>query len=243
MPMHDWTRVEPGIYHDFHGEWLYALKHALNGGLLPDDYYAMVDQKVTGALGIGPDILTLDPAARKRSGNRPPARRPVATSALTAAVKSPRRVGRRRVLVRHVSGHEIVSLVELVSPGNKDNADDFGQFLEKLAAALEQGLHLTVIDPFPPGPRDPGGVHAALLKRLRARARLRLPGGRPLAASAFDVGPDRLRAYVEPFAVGAAVPSIPLFLDDGAHVPLPLEETYTRAFAEFPRLWRERLTA
>jgi hypothetical protein len=24
MPMHDWTRVDAGIYHDFHHEWIFS---------------------------------------------------------------------------------------------------------------------------------------------------------------------------------------------------------------------------
>ena len=56
MPMHDWTRVEAGIYHDFHHEWISEIKRALNRGLLPEDYYALAEQQ---AAGFGPDVLTL----------------------------------------------------------------------------------------------------------------------------------------------------------------------------------------
>ncbi|MGH7193944.1 MAG: hypothetical protein ACREJM_10485 [Candidatus Saccharimonadales bacterium] len=35
MPIHDWTRVEAGIFHHFHVEWMGALARALNQGLLP----------------------------------------------------------------------------------------------------------------------------------------------------------------------------------------------------------------
>ena len=38
MPMHDWTRVEAGIYHHFHHEWISAIGRSLNRGLLPEDY-------------------------------------------------------------------------------------------------------------------------------------------------------------------------------------------------------------
>src|SRR5690606_1979521 len=40
MPMHDWTRVAAGIYHDFHHEWISAIKQALNA-VLPGTYYAL----------------------------------------------------------------------------------------------------------------------------------------------------------------------------------------------------------
>ncbi|MBM4074380.1 MAG: hypothetical protein FJ267_01895, partial [Planctomycetes bacterium] len=55
MPMHDWTRVAAGIYHDFHHEWISAIKHALNSSL-PESYYALAEQQ---AAGFGPDVLTL----------------------------------------------------------------------------------------------------------------------------------------------------------------------------------------
>ena len=41
MPVHDWTKVNAGTFYDFHTGWITHLKEALNGGLLPDGYYAM----------------------------------------------------------------------------------------------------------------------------------------------------------------------------------------------------------
>ncbi len=32
MPLHDWTRVSAGIYHDFHQDWTIEIRRALNGG-------------------------------------------------------------------------------------------------------------------------------------------------------------------------------------------------------------------
>ena len=56
MPIHDWNRVKPSIFHDFHAEWLVQIKHALNGGVLPRDYYALAEQ-IAGDRT--PDVLTL----------------------------------------------------------------------------------------------------------------------------------------------------------------------------------------
>ena len=56
MPIHDWTRVEAGIFHDFHHGWIEEIKRALNAGLLPDDYYALAEQH---ASRFEPDVLTL----------------------------------------------------------------------------------------------------------------------------------------------------------------------------------------
>src|SRR5436189_5873424 len=65
MPMHDWTRVEAGIFHAFHHEWISEISRALNRGLLPAAYYALPEQL---AGGLGPDVLTL----RRPGSNGPP---------------------------------------------------------------------------------------------------------------------------------------------------------------------------
>jgi hypothetical protein len=54
MPIHDWTRVDAGIFHDFHHEWISMVRRALNNGLLPPEYYALAEQQ---AAGFGPDPL------------------------------------------------------------------------------------------------------------------------------------------------------------------------------------------
>src|SRR5437764_13416103 len=56
MPVHDWTRVSAGTFHDFHVAWIAELRRTLNGGLLPRGYYALAEQ-VAGE--IIPDVLTL----------------------------------------------------------------------------------------------------------------------------------------------------------------------------------------
>ena len=56
MPVHDWTLVEAGIFHDFHHVWIAAIHHYLNGGAMPSDYYALAEQVVGPA---SPDMPTL----------------------------------------------------------------------------------------------------------------------------------------------------------------------------------------
>jgi hypothetical protein len=48
MPVHDWTLVEDGIFHDFHVGWIAQLRTALNNGLLPPGYYALEEGPRTG---------------------------------------------------------------------------------------------------------------------------------------------------------------------------------------------------
>ena len=56
MPVHDWKRVDAGIFHDFHVTWTVALRNALNEGLLPQGYYALAEQHAGQTIG---DLLTL----------------------------------------------------------------------------------------------------------------------------------------------------------------------------------------
>ena len=44
VPMHDWTRVSDGTFHDFHYSWVLEIKRALKRGLLPEGYYVMAEQ-------------------------------------------------------------------------------------------------------------------------------------------------------------------------------------------------------
>jgi hypothetical protein len=44
MPIHEWSRVFDGAFHDFHHVWIGELRNALNGGIVPPDYYAMAEQ-------------------------------------------------------------------------------------------------------------------------------------------------------------------------------------------------------
>ena len=60
MPMHDWTRVEAGIFHAFHHDWITEIARALNGGLLSPEYYALAEQP---AAGFGPDVFTFQAPA------------------------------------------------------------------------------------------------------------------------------------------------------------------------------------
>ncbi len=44
MPIHDWTRVDAGVFHAFHHDWITSLSAALNAGVPPPDYYAAAEQ-------------------------------------------------------------------------------------------------------------------------------------------------------------------------------------------------------
>jgi len=59
-----------------------------------------------------------------------------------------------------------------------------------------------------------------------------LPADKRLTLASYDAGPPQF-AYVEPIAVGDALPELPLFLKPGIYVPTPLEETYQITWGVF----------
>lgn len=236
MPMHDWKRVDAGIYHAFHHEWISEIGRTLNRGLLPADYYALPEQQ---AAGFGPDVLTLqDLHLAGPSG--------VVTDTLTRTrprtthhVETPAEFHRRRkssIVVRHVSGDRIVAIVEIVSPGNKSGTHALQAFVQKACELLEHRIHLLIIDPFPPGPRDPNGIHAAIWS-LIDDVPFVPPTERPIMLVSYACGLTT-HAYMETIAVGERLPDMPLFLESDGHVMVPLEATYLAAWDAFPARWR-----
>ena len=205
MPIHDWTRVKAGIFHDFHHEWISEIKRSLNRGLLPPGYYAMAEQ-IAG--GMGPDVLTLEmptprpsPKPIKIEGGvalatRPPKVRFHATEAEIHSRKA------KAVVVRHASNHQVIAMIELVSPGNKGSQNALASFVRKAREAIQSGIHLLIVDLFPPGPRSrgdprghPGGGPMAIRPTprvppdLRGLHRLPLPGSLPGARGPGQFAP------------------------------------------------------
>src|SRR5262245_20978816 len=109
MPMHDWTRVEAGIFHAFHHRWISAISDTLNTGLLPEHYYALPEQQPAG---FGPDVLTPQDQ-RPTDGEAPTGGAATALAARPQArflAQTDAEFYRRKkssISVRHVSGDRI----------------------------------------------------------------------------------------------------------------------------------------
>ena len=157
MPMHDWKRVPATIYHHFHQQWTISICNALNAGLLPPGYSALVEQYSSG---LYPDVLAVQRRNSKPSNPR----------AETTTLEAPRtrmtvhpREGRfheraNQVVIRHHLG-DVVCAIEVVSPGNKAGKIAIREFVTKAVDFLRRGINLLVVDPFPPGAQDPQTLH------------------------------------------------------------------------------------
>jgi len=244
MPVHEWTRVDAGIFHAMHQGWITALSDALNAGLLPDNYYALPEQF---AGGVGPDVLTLqapseedDGPVGRKAGNGSRTGLLIEKPMLAVTAETDLEFYRRKqdsVVVRHVSGDRVVAMIEIVSPGNKANRKKLNAFVEKVGSLLDRGVHFLIVDVLPPGRRDPNGVHGAIWDEVAAGDYC-LPADKPFTLAAYEAD-VAVRAYVQHLAVGDRLVDMPLFLEPGAHIPIPLEATYTKVFAAMPKRWRQ----
>jgi hypothetical protein len=251
MGVHNWTRIEAGLFHDFHVAWIAELRSALNEGLLPGGYYALAEQQAGERT---PDVLTLHSApllpdaAESGNGNFP-------STGGTAVAEIPPRVRlrrtvhpsaarlRRSIAIRHVSGHRLVALIEIVSPANKDRPSSMDDFCNKTVEALDAGVSVLIIDLFPPGRHDPNGIHGGILEGLSAQpvSPQECPSTQEPITLVTYVGPPPVNVYLEQASVGGPLPDMPLFLDSEHYVNVPLEPSYESAYRGFPAYWRDVL--
>lgn len=245
MPVHDWSLVEPAIYHAFHTAWLGVFQTCLNEGLLPEGYYALAEQHAGRSIA---DVLTLHASSSSPS----PLPLPPATGG-TAVAESPPRVRRKETIeatalsrrrslaVRHVSGHRLVGLIEVASPSNKDRRSHVEEFAAKAVAALDAGVHFLLIDLILPGPHDPHGLHEIIFQRLgEFDEAYELPEREPLTLASYVAG-EQVDIYLEHVAIGALLPEMPLFLRPDRYINLPLQPWYDSAYNGMPVYWRQVL--
>lgn len=238
MPVHDWTRVKAGTFHDFHNAWIIHLKELLNSGLLPNDYYAQSEQRTAEVIA---DVLTLRKPASHFTPPEPDGAvavaeaPPVVSQTIPASEAQTVAIKQRRLVVRHVTRHEAVAMIEIVSPGNKDRIAAIESFVQKAVDVIQAGIHLQVIDLFPPGRHDPHGLHDLIWAHF-GEAYV-APADKPLTAAAYRSGPIPT-AYLEPLAVGDPLPTMPLFLTPERYINVPLEPAYDAAWRGTPRFWQ-----
>jgi hypothetical protein len=239
MPLHDWTRVDAGLYHDFHQSWTVALSHALNRGVLPSDYFALIEQ-ASSAVADVVNVGVLPAVDSRLDVDRTPPVTPVpARPKMRRQTEAEVYAGRaNRIAVRERDGR-LVALVEVVSPGNTASPAAFRALITKWTSLLYRGVHLLVIDPFPTVPHNPLGIHGAIWDSViedveefvspapkRARTMVSYQCGEfPVAVPRF-------------VTVGEALPDITLYLRRYVTIQAPLEASYRTAWEQFPRVLR-----
>ena len=247
MPIHDWTRAEPGSFHHMHNGWISRLGDALNAGLLPEPYYAGAEQVADGRV---PDVLALERTddPEDEGGNGEPA-----AGSGVLLTKAPPRVAvvqespvdlallrkKNRIVVRHADGNRVVAFLEIVSPGNKSGRREMDRLVAKTLRAFRRRVHVLLIDLLPPGVGDPGGLHDRVWRDYAGEG-FDAPTDRPLTLAAYRCN-GGVTAYVEPAAIGLPLAEMPLFVEPGRYVNVPLEPTYAATVAAMPRPWRRAI--
>ena len=238
MALHDWSRIPAGLFHDFHQTWSIYIKNALNGGVLPKGFAAFVEQKS------GPkssDVLTLESGRRSSSPDKD-----LGGSVATLAKPATTYIRRtendfysrkaNRIVIRHQLGRT-VAVIEIVSPGNKDSRLAFTEFVEKTVGFLSKGVHVLVVDLFPPTKRDPFGIHKAIWDEVEEEDFV-LPDKKNRVLASYVAGEEKF-AYVEVIGVGDKLPDMSVFLTEDYHVVVPLEATYAATWEVCPEVLRQ----
>jgi hypothetical protein len=239
MPVHDWTRVYAGLFHDFHQTWTIYIKNALNAGILPDGLQALVERRAGSK---EPDVLAVDtfpePLQMRESDGGLLTLEPPHTRVVQKSSKEIYADLANRIVVKQNLGRT-VAVIEIVSPGNKDSKRAFKEFLDKSLEFMRAGVHFLVVDLFPPTKRDPFGIHRAIWDEFEDEdIQFEFPPGKDRIVASYDAGREKA-AYVEPIAVGDVLLDAALFLVEGGHIKVPLEATYQMTWSVLPRRFQE----
>ncbi len=185
-----------------------------------------------------PDILAIEqrtkPKAAGLDGGVAVKERP-ATRIVRRTTKNIYSDRANRIVVRHHLGR-IIAVIEILSPGNKDSRAALRGFVEKTIDFLRQGIHVLIVDLFPPTPRDSLGMHKVIWDEI-IEEDFAFPQGKDRILASYETGGQQA-AYVEPVAVGDSLPDMPLFLTNYMHVMVPLEPTYQATWDASPEEMR-----
>src|SRR5262249_13749380 len=147
MPVHDWTRVEAGVFYAFHHGWVEDILRALNRGILPSDYYSLPEQI---SWGLGPHVFAFQqPGGGTGSPEDPKGGVALATAPPQVQMRLRSEpdmyaTKAKAVVVRDASNHKVIAIVEVVSPGNKSSRHGVRDFAAKAVEMLRAGIHLLI---------------------------------------------------------------------------------------------------
>jgi hypothetical protein len=218
-------------WESFHAAWSVEIMSALNRNVLPKGYFAEAQAHIGHQVEI--DVASFESeteateAASANGGVAVQTWAPPAT-ALVMPVVFPDDI---EVQVYEESGGPtLVAAIELVSPGNKDRAENRRAFAAKCAAHLHRGIGLVVVDVVT---NRMANLHDELIDLLRQAESYRFPSQATIYTTAYR--PRRaeedgqVEIWLETLAVDGALPTMPLALRGGPTLPVPLESTYTEA--------------
>jgi hypothetical protein len=218
------SRTHP--WRGFHGAWAAAMARLLNGGVLPQGYYAVPFLDRDGPFEI--DVAALRQFTPGNDAAEDPQLWVPSAPSLTVAVEWPGVDDVRVEVLTNEDDPQLAAAIELVSPRNKDRPKARQAFTAKCADYLERGCGLVVVDVVTTRRAD---LHAELLTLLAANS----DAGNSPALSAVSYraqGGERdgqLLAWPVSLELGHALPTVPLWLGGELSVPLDLEASHEAA--------------
>jgi len=237
--------VPSGLFHHFHQDWSIELARTLNRGLLPSNLSALVEQRA----GVKePDVLAIEDygalddremSLLEANAGRVATMEAPATRIVQRSADEIYADRANRIVIRHHLGR-IVAIIEIVSPENKDKRGAIRSFVEKTIDFIQAGVHVLIVDLFPPTVRDPKGLHKLIWDEIEDQP-FELPPGLDRLLMSYQAGREKV-AYIEPLAIGDTMPDMPLFLTPNLHVKVPLETTYGATWNVLPVQLRSAVT-
>jgi hypothetical protein len=208
----------------FHSAWANAITGQLNE-VLPEGYYAIPEVPLGDQIEI--DVATMEQAGGARAGAAatvvwaPPRPR------LSATVDFSRVQGVEVHVFQDLGGPQLRAAIELVSPANKDRPRSRLTSAAKCVGYLEHGVSVVVIDTVT---GRQANLHAEIARALEAAETLAWEAPSHLCAVAYRSAWSRRQSSVEVWpkrlTIGAALPTLPLWIDVDLCLPLLLERSY-----------------
>lgn len=219
-------------WESFHAAWAEAMARLLNADQLPHHYVAEAYVKLS--VQVETDVGTFQEngnASSASDGGGVAVWAPVQpTASVTLPVAELESFEVR--IINDEEGPRVVAAIELVSPANKDRPAHRRMFAAKCASYLLEHVGLVVVDVVT---ERTGNLHRELIDTLQISPATLALGPRDLYAAAYrmhgQAAPFTLDLWVEALSLGAALPTLPLWLSADQAVPLHLEESYLAACA------------
>jgi hypothetical protein len=230
MPLRDHFHTNSTIlnWEALHGGWPMMIAQRLNS-LLPKEYIAQPRIRLA-------TMMEVDIGALEREASDLAPGRVRGEAGVAATVWAPAEAvilldtefpepSEYEVNIYTQDEFRLVATVELVSPSNKDRPENRQTFVNKCEALLKKDVCVTIVDPVT---SRTANLYGELLDELDA-PRTAVSRSAIYAATCRGrrSGPRwRLESWEHELAVGAVLPTLPLWLSPDFMVPLELEATY-----------------
>lgn len=236
MPLRDHFRppvLKRSSWEGFHAMWPGNIVRQLRASL-PEGYLAEPRIRLGAEFEIDIGAMEYEPGPFEPTGfgggGLATMAYPVAKPDVTVATELPEQYEYEVRIYDVTEERTLVAAIEFVSPANKDRREHRNIFVAKCAALLRAGIAVTIVDLVTVR-------HFNLLQELVQFIGLQKLSDRistePIYAASLRwvrIGKQaQLQLWSKPVAVGAALPTLPLWLSETLAVPVDFEASYEAA--------------